>query len=234
MSRPKVVDAPAQINATKAVEYAKKIVNEYKSGSITTAALAHTMGHENDKSGTFLVKLADLKRYGILESKGDGLYATDLAKRLSAWTSEEEKENALREMVFNITIFKQLYDAFQSNRAPSESEILSQLLNITKKDRAELQSISGEIRKFYIDAMQYITMSTSQRTSTVSSQLQEGEKIGLEIATPFSDNKQDILTFTAEGISLKVINDNAHLEKAKAFLSLFTEEKGEGKKKKEN
>jgi hypothetical protein len=230
MPRPTIVEAPAYVNATKAIEYAKKIVNEYRSGSITTAALAHTMNHENDKSGTFLRKVSDLKRYGILEGRGNALYATDLAKRISASTSEEEKDAALKEMVFNIPIFKQLYDAFLSNRSPSDNEVLSQLLNITKKDRADLQSISAEIRKFYIDAVQYINM----KSASVQVQTQRPEQqqpVGFD-ATPIqtSDKSKEVLTFTADGISLKIVNDEMHLERAKNFIKLYLPE--EDKKKK--
>ncbi len=232
MARPTLVDAPVYVTATKAIEYAKRIVSTFKSDSMTGEALAHTMGHDNDRSGTFIRKLSDLKRYGLIESRGDGLYATDLAKRISAWTSEDERINALREMVFNIGIFKQLYDVLQSNTAPSENEVLSQLLNITKKDRADLQSISAEIRKFYIDAMQYINVNEMRQVSQTVMDAPHSQQSTQNRQQP---NSEGAITFIADKINLSLPESITNLELIKLAIENRIKElkQNEGKKGKE-
>jgi hypothetical protein len=222
MARQMVVDYPTYVNFTEAIKIAKKLVSTFKGSVITSDALANALQHKNASSGTFLRKIADLKRLGIIDGRGS-VVTTDLAKRIAIPTNEQEKSTAIEEMVFKIQIIKQLHDVFQSNVLPSENEILIQLINITKKDRAELQPITAEVRNLYKDAMQYLTMKPQSSQSGGLSSFENFAsdfggfgKLAKEEQKPASDD----FLIVEEGIQIKVKKDAEHLQTAIDYLTI--------------
>lgn len=217
-----IVEYPRYISITEAIEIAKKLVSTFKGNSISKEALATALQHSNASSGTFLVKLSDLKKYGILEGRGDAFYTTDIAKKIAIPTDQNEKDNAIKEMINNVKILPQLYEALRLNVAPTQNDILIHLITITKRDRSELQPLLAEISKLYKDALSYISVSdmAQSSTQTVMQEPQSQSNIPIQVA----DKTKEILTFMADGISLKVINDTEHLEKIKKFVKLYLPE----------
>lgn len=231
MARQMVVDYPTYVNFTEAIEIAKKLVSTFKGSVITNDALANALQHKNASSGTFLRKIADLKRLGIIDGRGS-IVTTDLAKRIAIPTNEQEKAAAIEEMVFKVQIIKQLHDVFQSNELPSENEILIQLINLTKKDRADLQPITAEVRNLYKDALQYLAMKSimmPQEESTASS-------FSIDISKLKQNANEDMFSLVDEGIMIKVKKDKEHLQTAIDFLNIYLKKVGaepKGKDKKE-
>lgn len=231
MARTKVIDYP-DLHPSDAIEIAKKIVASFKSGSIAPSALAQALGHKNETSGTFLVKLADLRKYKLIDGRGT-YTASELAKRIATAIGESERDAATTEMVFNIPILKQLYDVFQSNTNPSEDEFYTQLLNLTKEDRVKVKDISEEIRKLYIDGARYINMKNVSSTQMVDKALHtEGASASFEF-DPFNKADKGAISFSVEGISLKIKNDKEHLKTAQSFIKLFLDEAEQNEKKEE-
>ena len=74
-----IIEYPRYISVTEAIEVAKKLVSTFKGSTITKDALANALQHSNASSGTFLVKLSDLKKYGLIEGRGEVFYTTDIA-----------------------------------------------------------------------------------------------------------------------------------------------------------
>jgi len=219
MAKNKAVDYPG-LSASDAIDSAKKIVETYSNKSFKMASLANTLGHKTEKSGTFLLKLGDLRRYKLIDGRGE-FTASELAKKIAHPLNEGERIAKTREMIFNVAIFKQLYDVFQSNKTPSLEEIQAQLLNITNIDRAELPKISEEIRKLYIDAvshipsegmtMQHSIPSASHISSNVPQQQNRGANESLD---------EDMTSFHDKGIDVVVRKDVESLETAIAFLNI--------------
>ncbi len=218
MSRTQIIEHPTYLSIGEAIEIADKLVKTFKSDAITIDALASIMKHKNAGSGTFLKKLSDLKKYGIIDGKRP-FYATQLAKDIAIPTSQEEKDNAIRKMIFNIDIIRKLYDAFRSNIAPTDNEILIQLINITKEDKSQLQPILAEISKLYKDALPYISM-TPHTTS-----MQQMTQISKEIPSSQEENVDISLTapitINDEGIYLKIKKDVEHLNLAKDLIDIY-------------
>ena len=224
----KTIEYPVYVKVSDALEMVKKIVKQFRNDSIEIEALATCIGSSNAKSGTFLRKLADLKRYGLIEGRGANLGATELAKRIATHTTETERNQAITEMIFNIPIFKSLYDVFQSNTAPSENDVFMQLINITKMDRAELQPISAEIRKFYIDAMQYINVSEMANQSTYKMMMASPSQQGIPNKPQIT--QEGISTFITDKINLNLPETIPNLELIKTAVENRIKELKEGKK----
>ena len=218
------------IKATEALEIAKMYKERLGGKSTSLQAFAQAIGHSTSNSGGFIHKLSDLKTYGLVEGRGQNLELSQLAIRI-LMPIGDDKEKALRDMVFNIPLWKALYQKLDG-KSPSGDSFMFLLLEITKAKQDEIYPIQARISKLYIDAMSLIKDSGDAMPSQQATQLLEGEKIGMDI-NPLKDSSTDRLTFTAEGIVLKVRNDEQHLEKARAFIDLWMPEK-EGKKKKES
>lgn len=219
MARTKLIDYP-ELRATDAIDIAKKLVASFKSNPINMQAFAQATGYSLKSSGLHK-KIADLKRYGLLDGRGDVMYASELAKRIGAQKDQKDYNEAVSEMAINIPLFKQLHEVFLANTNPQETDFFTQLLNITHVDQAELKPISEEIRKLYIDAVRYISMKTA------TTQMQQNEmpykKATISLEPTLDPNAENVVAFRAKGIELSVIDDKEHLQKAKAFIEMWLE-----------
>ena len=133
-------------------------------------------------------------------------------------------------MVNNVKILPQLYNAFHSDIAPTEQEMLIQLLNITHKDRSELQPLLAQISKLYKDALPYISVN-SMASSSAPMQIQRQAPTG-NFGTPEMSQPQnsDTLTINDEGIAMSIKKDKEHLETAKDLIELYLKKVDDGKK----
>lgn len=219
MAISKVIDYPG-LSVVDAIAAAKRIVGTFGSNQFNISSLAHSLDHKSEKSGTFLLKLGDLRRYKIIEGRGAQLSASNLAKTIATPINEEERKKATREMIFNIAIFKQLYDVLKSNKAPTLEEIQTQLLNLTQIDRADLPKTSEQIRKLYMNAVAHIEDENRavQGASAASN---------VTTNTPPPTNNADLdrlddgmTYFKDEGIEIKVKKNIESLETAIAVLNI--------------
>lgn len=77
-------------------------------------------------SGPARVRLASLKRYGLLEDEGEGVRLSELGMRLAIEPAQSEPfERALREAALRPDLFRQLHD---SHRGASDEAIRSHLI----------------------------------------------------------------------------------------------------------
>jgi len=220
MARTQVIEHPTYLSVRQAIEIAETLVKTFKNDAITIDALASIMKHRNAGSGTFLKKLSDLKKYGIIDGKRP-FYTTQLARDIAIPTSDEEKQNAIRKMVFNIEIIRKLYDVFKSNVAPTDNDILIQLINITKEDKSQLQPILAEISNLYKDALPYISVNSMPQSAS-SVQMQSQAPIGNSgIPAPNQPQNLDVVTISDEGIAISIKKDREHLETAKELIDLY-------------
>lgn len=117
-------------------------------------AVAKLCGHRSAKSGAWFTKLADMRLYGLLESRG--IKATPLAEKLTYGTDEEQQE-ATNKAILNISLWKELYSRFGVELP--ESNFWVQLQRITGLDPLEAQKHAESIRKAYLDDASHIKAS---------------------------------------------------------------------------
>jgi hypothetical protein len=114
-------------------------------------AVAKLCGHKSAKSGAWFSKVADMRLYGLLESRG--IKATSLAEKLTYGT-DEEKQEAINKAVLNIPLWKELYSRFGVELP--ESNFWVQLQRITGLDPLEAQKHADLIIKAYLDDASHI------------------------------------------------------------------------------
>jgi hypothetical protein len=132
-------------NVDTAVDYAKKIAQQFKGAPFDRKALATALGYKSDGTGAFNQMLADLRRFGIITGRGESITATELVQRLAVPRNDEEYGVAVLEAMNKVTLFNELYNHYKGV-VPSEDDLLATLINVTKADRVHVSNVVGRVR----------------------------------------------------------------------------------------
>lgn len=163
------------------VEATKKLFENFKfeeaPNSLTVAKL---LDHKTDKSGGFLTKIADMRSYGLITSRG--IKVTDLGRRLTYGETDEEKNQALKEAVLTIPLWKELYSKF--GKTLPTSNFWAQLGKIAGLEAPDAQKVEENVKKAYLDDFQYTK--EEKKVETEESKLSDQTKIDTSTAKPSS------------------------------------------------
>jgi hypothetical protein len=134
-------------------EATKKLYEHFKSEEATDMlTVANLLGHQTDKSGAFIRKLACLRAYGLIEKRG--VKVTELGKKLTYGASEEERNAALKEAILNIPLWKEFYTRWGVN-LPS-SNFWVELTKIAGLEAPDAKKIEQIVRNAYLDDIRYL------------------------------------------------------------------------------
>ncbi len=123
---------------------AKVLVNEFPNGVNDINAFATAIGHKSANSGGYLVKIADVRKYNLMDKR---IYkATHLADIIANPKNNSEKDDALNKMVFGVSLFKLLNDRLRT-KSPTVEQLKTQLIDLTS-DRNTASKDSEKIEKF--------------------------------------------------------------------------------------
>jgi len=114
---------------------------------------AEALGHKTNNSGGFLRKIADLRKYGLIEARG--IIATERAKKIIKPIHSNERDEAINKAVLDIKLWEELYQRI-GKQIPSAEEFKIHLAEITK-DRDGVTKNTDTIRNLYKDAISYLT-----------------------------------------------------------------------------
>ena len=120
-------------------------------------ALAQVLKHKTTNSGTFLLKLACLRSYGLLQKRD--LAISELGIRLVSSRNSQEKNEALKEAVLNVPLYKEFYDRWGS-KIP-ETNFLDEFIRITGLDGEEADRIAPKVKKAYLEDIRHIDSPTT-------------------------------------------------------------------------
>lgn len=133
-----------------AIEIAKKLAQAFRSNEFSKESLAAAMGYKNAKSGSYNQRAADLKKWGLIDGRGDHLRLTSLTHKLAA-PGPGEFEQAVQSMLLNVPLFRSLHEHFEGE-PPGDEDLFVTLLNLTAADRLAVKESLPKIRSFYMDA----------------------------------------------------------------------------------
>lgn len=130
----------------------KLIYENYRLAEAEDAdVVAKLVGHKSANSGAWLSKLADMRLYGLLESRA--IKATPLAEKLTYGT-EQEKQEAINKAFMNVPLWRELFNKFGVELP--ESNFWVQLQRITGLDPLDAQKYADFVRKAYLDDISHI------------------------------------------------------------------------------
>ena len=134
------------------VEATKTLYETFKSEEAPdTLTVAKLLGHKTDKSGGFLTKIADMRSFGLLTSRG--IKVTDLGKKLT-YGLDTEKNIAYKEALLNIPLWKEFYSKF--GKTLPENNFWAKLTEITGLEAPDAQKIEENVRNAYSADFQYV------------------------------------------------------------------------------
>lgn len=125
-----------ELSVDDAIEAAEILVNDFGGDVGSEEAFAQSLGHSSASSGTYYTKIADIRRYGVLPSRG--YEATELANRIANPRSEQEKSKAIYDMLRGVPILSEIYESLNGNEPPDEFwRILTEVTNTNPKEARE-------------------------------------------------------------------------------------------------
>lgn len=217
-----IFDYP-NIGVEEAIRCAKILVEKLGGEANKPDAYASLLGHKSAKSGTFLVKIGDLRKYGLLEPRG--VYkATELAKRITHPLNNDEKQIALNEIIMNIELWKILYNDLKKDYPP-DNEFWIHLMNATGKDRSEAIKYADEIRKKYKEAMIHFEENVKNQDSSndFSEEIQnkKGKEESRQSPSSYPGRNSNMTEIKFEEISISFPKDDVEAaETAKELIEM--------------
>jgi len=149
--------------------------------------VAQLLGHKTDKSGGFLTKIADMRSYGLITSRG--VKVTDLGKKLTWGETEEDKNEAYKDALLNIPLWKELYGKF--GKTLPTSNFWAQLGKIAGLEPPDAKKVEEIVRKAYLDDFQYVK--DEKKLEEGGSRMGEEDKFDKSKATPSLERQASIV-----------------------------------------
>jgi len=157
---------------------ATKILYEtFKSDEATDMlSVAKLFEHKTERSGAFLTKLADLRSYGLITKRG--VKVTELGKRLTYDPSDDERNKACKEALFNIPLWKELFSRF--GKTIPTSNFWAELTKITSIEAPDAQKIEENVRNAYLSDFRYLK--AEKKPENEESDMDEQNKFDTDMA----------------------------------------------------
>lgn len=131
---------------------AKILVSDFQGKANDVNAFADAIGHKSANSGTFLVKIADVRRCGLMDKRE--YRATNQAEIIANPKNENERIEAISNLVLSLPLFEKLFRRLKTKN-PTVEQFRTQLMDITG-DRNKASKEAEKIRKVYIDYVSHI------------------------------------------------------------------------------
>jgi len=145
---------------TEAIQITKIIYSD----SITSeVGLAAKLGHKNEKSGGFMMKMATLRRFGLITGTSAGSFnLTELGTNIAKPKDDKEYSESIAKMLMSVTLYGDIKKKL-GTKLPGDDfwVVIHEITGVEKKSAEEE---APRIKRLYIDAEKYLrTASTNER-----------------------------------------------------------------------
>ncbi|MBI2971701.1 MAG: hypothetical protein HYY37_04770 [Candidatus Aenigmarchaeota archaeon] len=199
------------LRVSDAIDLAKKFHEKLNGTTQSPDALAGAWGHSSAKSGTFLVKLGAMRKYGLIDGRGQSLALSSLAEKI-LFPKKDEYDVAVKEMIFKIDIWKKLYERLNGKEPDSNFWIILQ--EITNIDRATANAEADKISKFYKDVLSYLKAGDTKMFNQSPTPNLEPDYSG-------SMPSADIHKIDFEGILMRIPKEHNSIDTAIELLQML-------------
>lgn len=146
-----------ELKIEEAVKVAEILVNDFHKQVNDVNEFASRLGHKSANSGTFLAKMSDVRRFGLMDKRE---YRATKRAEILANPVGNEKQQAVKEMILEIPLFEKLNSRLKT-KSPTPEQFRTQLIEVTG-DREKGSKETEKIRKIYIDAISHIKEGANQ------------------------------------------------------------------------
>lgn len=192
-----IYDYP-EISIDEAIRIAEVLVNDFHKKVKDNNEFASRLGHKSSSSGTFLVKMGNIRKYGLMENRS--YRSTKRSEILANPKSPEEKSQVIKEMIESIPLFEKLNNRLKT-KSPTPEQFRTQLIEVTG-DREKSSKEAEKIRKVYIDAISHLRENFMEEEKTDDKPLKKRKVADnmillqsgdVDISLPNSANNIDVL-----------------------------------------
>lgn len=192
------------------------LINDYGGEVSSEEAFAQNIGHSTANSGAYRGKLADLRKFGLLKSRG--IEPTDLAFELANPKDVADEYQTKYEMLNNVQILSDLHENLGGQSPPNELwRVVQEITGANPKDAREA---SDEIEELYNAMLRYEERRGRQYDESVDQVTVPNQRM-LE-GEPQTSNEEK-----RSGILVRVDNDemkfesvtDSNLKLARSFLN---------------
>jgi hypothetical protein len=188
-----------------AVGRVQKLYNaDHESGSTIESAATH-MGF-NKAHGEALSVLAGLKKFGLIEMRGDRVVVTKRAVNILLFLDQDRGKNALREAVLLPQAYRELFNRFKGHKLPSNQTLRSELI----ADKGfNPKAVDGFLKDFHA-SLTYAGISTEEQLNSSTEEPEKPELRDEEVELKAEENeiqeKPETPAIQAKTLKSKVFN----------------------------
>ena len=95
-----------ELSVAEAIKIAEILVKDFQGKAVDLDNFAKAIGHKTYNSGSFYNKLADMRKYGLMDKKE--VEATELSQIIANPKDTNERQQAINKIISNITLFERL------------------------------------------------------------------------------------------------------------------------------
>ncbi len=174
-----------------------------ESGSTIESAATH-MGF-NKAHGDALSVLAGLKKFGLVEMRGDRVVVTKRAVNILLFPEQDRGKNALREAVLLPQAYRELFNRFKGRKLPSDPTLRSELI----ADKGfNIKAVDGFLKDFRA-SLAYAGISTEEQLNSSTEEPEKPELPDEEVELKAEDEiqeKPETTAVQAKTLKSKVFN----------------------------
>lgn len=169
--------------AIRIVSEASKTGNSFSRE--TFACFGVKKGATSAKSGAYLVRLATLKDFGLIETSKDKVILTELAHKIIYPKNEEESKSALEEAFLRSDIFARIYH----NVAKNEPVLKENIKNLAVRDyRISSKSQNVFIRSF-VESANYADLAEDRESTVIFKGVIDNKDVSIKKETSVSEQR---------------------------------------------
>ena len=145
-----------------ALDTTKSLYGRFGFDEIDHDTAARFLNYSNGNNGAYRTKVADLKSYQLLNPNSRSkIQVSNLGKSATYSKSEEEKNNAILEVIKSVELYRLIYEKFGTN---PPNDLWPDLAQWSGAKPNEAQEMQYEIREAYLADLRNLSMTTMVET----------------------------------------------------------------------
>lgn len=214
-----------ELSVEDAIEVAEVLVNDFGGEAKSQEAFAQSLGHSSSNSGTYYSKIADVRNYGLMPSRG--IEATELAFEVANPRNERELAEVKFEMYENIEILSEIYDSLSGNDAPDDFwRVIAEVTETNPKEARDAEKTILELYRGMRKAKR--EMEASKETAVDSGETETTKQTEGQRSTPQEPSEPGIFVRVGEEELRLSETSNMYIDLARDFLESMKSHSGSG------
>ncbi|HLN35032.1 MAG TPA: hypothetical protein VK250_07090 [Nitrososphaeraceae archaeon] len=202
--------------------------NNIGNRDFTMQDVARYLKYASPTSSGLPRKIYSMEIYGLISSISRGKYKIEELGKDILFPEKVKESSIQKQAIFNVQLWKKLYDRIQKNIPDS---LFSQLRNITNAEPLEIEKKEKQIREWYLEDISIIPDEILEQNKQKSyntdeynnKQIMQNQQFTIDSSIHYPDERleNEFGVLSAKGIGSIKITDEDTLELAKSVLEIL-------------